>query len=291
MLISKYIRELMPDELCSVQNEREVVGLGLNNYGPECPYCCFVAKEKFLETLSAYVVEVITIPELEEVVLNRGLGCICVKDPKNIFFMLHNYLSVQSEYVDNDAVTSIGENCIIDEKAVISPQGVKIGNNVIIEENVIIRENVEIGDNTIIRAGTIIGAQDLEVKEKNGETYRVKHVGKVYLGRNVEVGYNNVIGRAIYPWDVTKVDDYTQTSQNVVVGHGVKLDKRILISSGTTICGRTHVGDDAWIGPNVVISNGLNIGAKSYLSIGTCVIKDVADGVKVFGNPARTMPL
>lgn len=291
MLVSKYIAEVLPNTLCSIKNEREVEGLGLNNYGPKLPYCCFIAKEKFLENMSDSVVEVITTPELEEAVLQKGLGCICVRDPKNVFFMLHNYLSSQPVYYSNNRITVVGENCTIDESAAISSHGVTLGQGVVIEENVIIRDNVEIGDNTVIRAGTIIGAQDLEVKECNGGTYRVKHVGKVYIGKNVEIGYHNVIGRAIYPWDVTRVEDFTHTSQNVVIGHGVKLSKRILISSGTTICGRTHVGENAWIGPNVVISNGLNIGSGSYLSIGSCVIKDVEDNVKVFGNPARTMPL
>jgi len=291
MLVSGYIKEILPEQFISAKNEQEVSGLGLNNYGPNFPYCCFVMKEIYLQDLSECLVEVITIPELEEAVLEKGLGCIVVKDPKNVFFMLHNYLVTNRIYGTDMLDTIIGKECNISEKAVISPFDVKIGNKVVIEENVVIRDGVEIGDNAIIRAGSVLGGQDLEVKRSGMELYRVKHLGKVSIGANVEIGYNNVIGRAVYPWDVTRISDYVQTSQNVVIGHGVKIDKRVEISSGTTICGRTKIGEDVWVGPNVVVGNGLVVGANSYVSIGSCVIKSIDENVKVFGNPARTMPM
>lgn len=291
MLISNFIKKNMPEQLISVSDEREVDGLGLNNYGPKFPYCSFIMKEAFLQDLSEELVEVITVPELEEAVLAKGLGCIVVKDPKNVYFMLHNHFVTNEIYDCEMAATVTGENCSISEKAVISPYGVKIGNNVLIEENVVIRDGVTLGDNTVVRAGTVIGGQDLEVKQIGSELYRVKHIGKVNIGANVEIGYNNVIGRAVYPWDETVLAEYVQTSQNTVIGHGVKIGKRTMISSGVTICGRTQVGEDVWVGPNVVIGNGLTIGANSHVSIGSCVIKSVGENVKVFGNPARSMPM
>lgn len=291
MILSKYIKEILRNEQVCVYNERDVEALGLNNYGPAKAYCSFICQEKYLNEISDNVIEVITTKELAESVLQMGKGCIVVENPKNVFFKLHNYLAENNAYVGDFEKNTMGIGCKIAPSTIVDSIGVRIGNNVTLEENVVIKSNVEIADNVIIRAGTIVGAQDLEVKEWDGELYRVNHIGKVIIGYGTELGYNNVVGRAIYPWDSTIVQEQVQTSQNVVIGHGVKIGKKTIISSGTTICGRANIGTETWIGPNVVISNGLHIGEKSYISIGSNVIKDIEKGGKVFGNPARIMPM
>lgn len=291
MLLSEHIKKLMPHNLLEVYNEKEVMGLGLNNYGPDKPYACFVLKEDLLDGMSKEAVMVVTKRELMGAVMRQNRGCIVVEDPKNTFFLLHNYLASQEIYTNPKISTEIGKGCLINDKATVAANGVKIGERVTIEENVVIRENVEIGNDSVIRAGVVLGGQDLEVKKCGEVLYRVKHVGKVRIGNHVEIGYNSSVGSAVYPWDATFVGDYTQIAQNVVVGHGVKLGKRIMISSGAVVCGRTTIGNDTWIGPNVVISNTLHIGENVNVSIGSNVIKDINDGVKVFGNPARPMPL
>lgn len=49
------------------------------------------------------------------------------------------------------------------------------------------------------------------------------------------------------------------------------------------------IGDDVWIGYNATILKGVHIGAGAIVSPGAVVIRDVASGTMVGGNPAREL--
>ncbi|HEY0080863.1 MAG TPA: acyltransferase [Pyrinomonadaceae bacterium] len=49
------------------------------------------------------------------------------------------------------------------------------------------------------------------------------------------------------------------------------------------------IEDDVWIGYNATILKGVRIGAGAIIAPGAVVVKDVAPGVEVAGNPARVL--
>ncbi len=70
----------------------------------------------------------------------------------------------------------------------------------------------------------------------------------------------------------TKIGDYTTISGNCNVVRNVEIGKYVFLAAGVCIAQNIHVGDNA------------------YLGLGSVVLKDVPEGVKVFGNPARAVP-
>lgn len=288
MFISAVIKEL-GDVAYEATNEKEVAALGLCDYGPTEKYCSFAGQSKYLENIRPEAAVVITNSELSAQVLALGRGAIVVDNPKQVFFRVHDALCNQDFYCNPIYDTQIGERCHISKNAIICAQNVTIGNDVTIDDNVIIKDNVVIKDRAVIRAGSIIGGQNYQLYHYAGKVRCATHVGKVIIEEDADIGYNVTIGKGLYPWDSTVVGQNTVIADLVALGHGSKIGKRSFVCVDAVINGRASIGDDVWIGPKANISNGITVGNKGYVSLGSVVIKDVKEGQKVFGNPARAM--
>jgi sugar O-acyltransferase (sialic acid O-acetyltransferase NeuD family) len=53
--------------------------------------------------------------------------------------------------------------------------------------------------------------------------------------------------------------------------------------------GNVRIGDDAYIGAGALIRQGITIGAGAVVGMGAVVVRDVAPGETVVGNPARLL--
>lgn len=286
MLLSDILERsnLLSEEEYEIINEKEFETLGLLIADTEQTVCSFLDGEKYLKDMQDNTVMVITTEELKEALLEKNVGICIVKEPRILFFRLHNLLAEDEGYARKCVKSVIGNGCRIAKEAVISENNVFIGNNVVIEEFVVIRENTVIGDNTIIRAGAKIGGEGFEFKRADGRIEAVKHAGGVVIGRNVEIQYNTCIDKAVYPWDNTVVGDNTKIDNLVHIGHAVKLDERIIVVAQSGLGGRTIVGSDTWVGFGTTISNGLRIGCSARANIGAVVTKNVGDNESVTGN-------
>lgn len=288
MIISE-ILEQFGDIKYEVINEREVMALGLCDYGPDENYCCFIASEKYLQNIKNNVVLVITKSELADQIVTMGKGAIIVDNPKEIFFRVHEKLCQLNTYRRPGYCTEIGRDCKISSTAVISKDNVKIGNNVFIDDYVVIKSNVIINDNVVIRAGSIIGGQNYQLYRQNGIVKCATHIGGVVICSSADIGYNVTVGKGLYPWDDTIVGENTVIADLSSLGHGCKIGNRSFVCASAVINGRTIIGDDVWVGPRAVVSNGLCVENRGFVSIGSVAIRNVKEGEKVFGNPARAM--
>jgi acetyltransferase-like isoleucine patch superfamily enzyme len=71
------------------------------------------------------------------------------------------------------------------------------------------------------------------------------------------------------------------------VDHDCILGDGVHVSPGAHLAGSVHVGNESWIGIGAAVREGIRIGAGVMVGAGAVVISDLADGVKVMGNPAR----
>lgn len=289
MYLSEILKKMsIPFE---VIDEKPVESLGLVSYNDGEAVCTFAEKSSFVQNMPEGISMLITKKDVAEGLRNKPVkyGIIVTEYPRATFFMLHNALCKTEQYRREDRPTVIGEGCKISKMSYIAEKNVEIGNNVTIEEFVSIKENTIIGDNSVIRAGTVIGGTGFEFK-KNGrgtESFLVEHVGGVKIGNNVEIQHNVCLDRAIYPWDNTIIEDYSNIDNLVYIAHGVKIGKLSLVASGATIGGRCNIGDNVWIGLGAIIRNGIDLGSGSRANMGAVVTKSVGEGEAVSGNFAR----
>jgi len=65
---------------------------------------------------------------------------------------------------------------------------------------------------------------------------------------------------------------------------------RVFISSSSVLTGGVKLGTKSRIAAGVKITAHCNVGRNARIGLGSVVVRDIRDGEKVFGNPARPLP-
>lgn len=151
--------------------------------------------------------------------------------------------------------TRIGKRCVIGANAIIY-QGAVIGDDCLVGDGTTIRENTTIGNNTVVGSNVTI---------QNGAVIgdRVKIVDLSHITFDCTIGDDSFISVGVYT-----MNDNSMARGGEVIGP--KIGKRVRIGGGALLLPGIIVGDDAIIGA------------------GSVVTKDVPEGGKVMGIPAKT---
>lgn len=190
----------------------------------------------------------------------------------------------------------------IDASATL-PDNVKLGVGVYIGRNVLIGTGCHLGNNVVLHNGTVIG-NDVRIQDgaiiggdghgygrkSNGELFRWRHLGRVILEDDVEIGMNSVVASGMLK--DTYIGCGTKIGQLVSIGHNCKIGANCFIATRAALCGSVNVDDDVRIGAGALINNKVSIGEGASIGLGSVVTKPVAPHASVFGNPAvpvRTM--
>lgn len=151
-----------------------------------------------------------------------------------------------------------------------------------IDDTAIIHDCVDIGQNNIIGPYTVIGS--------NGEIRGAKEFrGRVTIGDGNIISELVTIQRPQQASGATRIGDNNIIMAHTHIGHDVIIGNNCEICTGTIVGGYVRVGDNAKLKLGTTIRNRKNIGQDSLIGLGACVVKDVAPGVTVVGNPAREL--
>lgn len=81
---------------------------------------------------------------------------------------------------------------------------------------------------------------------------------------------------------------HAHVGRGAAVGHDSMVRDFASIMPLASISGNVVVGERAFVGTGALVRQGLRLGPDSTVGMGAVVLRDVAEGVTVFGNPART---
>jgi UDP-N-acetylglucosamine acyltransferase len=150
-----------------------------------------------------------------------------------------------------------------------------------IHHTAIIHDCVDIGKGNKIGAYAVIGS--------NGEIRNCKE----FNGR-VVIGDDNVISEHVTIQRPSAHDAATYIgSRNLIMAHS-HIGHDAIIGNDTEICTTSVIGgyaivkDGAKVKLHCVIRNRIKVGVGAIVGMGSVVTKDVADGVVVYGNPAKS---
>ena len=101
------------------------------------------------------------------------------------------------------------------------------------------------------------------------------------LGEGVQV----MAGAIIQPGTKIGADSIVNTGAQV--DHDCVIGAHVHLSPGVTLSGTITVGDGSHVGTAATVVQGLRIGRGCLVAAGTVVTKDVPDGERVAGVPAR----
>lgn len=178
----------------------------------------------------------------------------------------------------------IGSDTEIRHNTVIG-RNVRIGKECRIYPNVTIYDDTEIGDRVIIHSGTVIGSDGFGFVRKKGRQEKIRQLGNVRIGNDVEIGANCAIDRATFGSTLikrgTKLDNLIQVAHNVEIGEDCVIAAQTGIAGSTRIGNRVVIAGQVGIVGHVIIGDDVTIGAQAG------VIGNIPAGEAFSGYPAR----
>jgi len=158
---------------------------------------------------------------------------------------------------------------------------INLGSNWI-HNTAIVHDNVVMGKGNSIGPYTVIGGNG-EMRNKNPTEFK----GKVVIGDNNVISEHVTIQRPFVEGESTIIGDGNLIMAHSHVGHNAKIGDCCEICTSSVIAGFVSVGDGAMVKLGVITHPRIKIGKNAILGCGAIVIKDVPEGVKMVGNPAR----
>jgi UDP-3-O-[3-hydroxymyristoyl] glucosamine N-acyltransferase len=234
----------------------------------------------------------------------KNTTLVVTKNPQLLYALLiEKFYPLQEEkaYISKsaiiDASAKIGDNCAILDGVTIGENAVigdgayvgcntTIGNNVIIGNNTKIESNVTIvyaiiGENCAIYSGVRIG-QDGFGFIPGGP--KVRQVGIVEIGNNVEIGANTCIDKGALKNTVIK--NNCKIDNLVQIGHNVEIGENTIIAAQVGISGSTKIGANVMLGGQVGVAGHLKVGDKVMVAGKSGITTDIEEGEVVAGYPA-----
>ncbi|APW59904.1 NeuD/PglB/VioB family sugar acetyltransferase [Paludisphaera borealis] len=103
------------------------------------------------------------------------------------------------------------------------------------------------------------------------------------LGRGVVVQQGVTVGGG------TVVGDFVTLCPACTVGHDTCIGDYTILAPRAVVSGFVHIDPNCYIGAASVIRQNLRIGEHSLVGTGSVVVREVAPGATVAGNPARPL--
>jgi sugar O-acyltransferase (sialic acid O-acetyltransferase NeuD family) len=124
-----------------------------------------------------------------------------------------------------------------------------------------------------------------QIEMKGGQFINIIHP-LANIGLHVELGDGVVMAPFSSLTSDIKLGSHVTVGAFSNVGHDTVVGDWCQISSHCGVNGCGVLGDGVFLGSHACVLPGVKVGAWSFVGAGSIVIRDVAEGVKVFGNPA-----
>ena len=160
-----------------------------------------------------------------------------------------------------------------------------IGENCLIYPGVRILSETVIGKNVILHAGVVVGSDGFGFTATESGLKKIKQIGWVEIGDDVEIGANTTIDRgALGPTRIgkgTKIDNLVQIAHNVEIGEHCIIVAQVGISGSTTLGKGVVLAGQVGVVGHLELGDGVQVGAQSGVN------KSIPPGRVYFGSPAR----
>ncbi len=142
----------------------------------------------------------------------------------------------------------------------------------------------------------ILGIGDNILREKVAHLIlSKKHIIKNVIhpsasfAQQVTLGSGNFISRHVAINPLAVIGDFCILNTGCIIEHECVIGTAVHIASGAVLAGNVSVGARSFIGANAVVKQGVTIGKGVVVGAGSVVLRDIADGEIVVGNPIRIL--
>jgi len=116
-----------------------------------------------------------------------------------------------------------------------------------------------------------------------------------FISLSAKIHPNSEIGSGVFIWDNVvvgadaKIHDHVICQSNVIIGHDVVIGEYTIIDTFVACCGFAKIGSRTALHTGAKIAPQVSVGSGVMAGIGSVIIRDIPNGVSVFGNPARAV--
>ncbi|UED80928.1 acetyltransferase [Lysinibacillus sp. CD3-6] len=103
----------------------------------------------------------------------------------------------------------------------------------------------------------------------------------VQLGQGVQIMAGTIIQTN------TTVADNSIINTGALIDHDCQIGSHIHIAPGSKISGSVHIQKGTHVGTGATIIQGIHIGSNCLIGAGAVVVRNIADGIKAVGVPAK----
>lgn len=107
------------------------------------------------------------------------------------------------------------------------------------------------------------------------------------VSASAQIGSGTIVMAGAIVNTMAKIGNAVICNTSSVIDHECVIGDYVHIAPGAVLAGNITVGDNTFIGANSVIKQGVTIGANVTIGAGAVVLKDIANGLTVYGNPAK----
>lgn len=194
------------------------------------------------------------------------------------------------------AGTTVGPFAVIGEGSVVGAKchvhaGVSVGryctlgDEVILHPNAVLYDECTLGNRVIVHANAVLGADGFGFRTQAGKHVKVPQIGSVEVGDDVEIGACSTVDRGTF--GPTRIGAGTKIDNLVMIAHNCQIGRHNLIVSQVGIAGSCTTGDYVIMAGQVGVADHTKIGDKSIIGAKAGVFKDVPEGSRLLGYPAR----
>lgn len=191
----------------------------------------------------------------------------------------------ESAVVDPTAV--LGENVSVGANAVVAA-GVTLGDDVVVEAGCLIGEDARLGDgcrlhgnvtlyhrvslgkNVEIHSGAVIGADGFGFAFDGSKSVKIRQLGSVTIGDDVEIGAGTTIDRGAL--EDTEIGNGVKIDNQVQIAHNCKIGEHSIICGCVAIAGSVTIGKYCIMGGasgavgHISIADKVQVSAMSLVS-------------------------
>lgn len=176
------------------------------------------------------------------------------------------------------ANTVIGAACDIGDRVVIGAnctlaEHCCIGADSRLMPQVVLLERTQLGQRVLIHSGVVIGSDGFGFVPDGTDWVKIKQLGYVKIGDDVEIGANSAIDRATL--DSTLIGNGVKIDNLVHISHNTVIGERTAIAACVGIAGSTTIGADCKIGGAAMINGQIEICSGTTITAGTRVYQSI----------------
>lgn len=184
----------------------------------------------------------------------------------------------------------IGAGTVVKAGAILHPhvvlgRDVTVGRDTEIHPGAVLHDRTEVGDRVIIRANAVIGGEGFGFATEDGKHTRIRQIGRVVIGDDVEVGAGTTIDNATF--GETSIGRGTKIDNLVHLGHNVQIGEDCFIIAQVGVAGSTTIGNHCILAGQTGVSGHLTIADHVTCGGKTGVVGSIKEPGTYVGFPAR----